>query len=916
MLSAAEKINLTSYWRPPFVLGSPVVRRWNPDLTPLDIIAEYTDLPDNFFEDGEIVINGRVLNRMEWDSKVSAGSEISFHIPMQGGGSGKKITAVVAAVALATVTYGISSGTLLTTTSATIGSSLGISSAAGAALLAGGTAIVGALVLSALSGPPVSRGGTRTDSGNLNDTSKGVNILGKASLEGNVLEPNAPIPRVLGQHRMYPPFVCEPLTEVIDQDEITTGIMALSGPHEITDMRIGNAAITSGTTDSDISLEVFDGKEGSTPIEIPQRYSRTFNISVEMTSHNTDPEDQASYAGSIPLWHSMTSAKAPDEVWVHLIMSGLFDQTDTSLLFRTPFRMRMRKKGETDWRYLPEFHYKDGTQKNKRLQVKIFFEAPPVGIPIPPSASGFVEARKKSPGQDVDPIGVDYEADPYFSLGTGNDYLVTGTSGTTNLYATHILNNEVRIFLDPAEWEEGAYDIEIKRGAAFLDSDYATATYTYDGSILDFFATQDSGELPYSREKLIDRFQLVRCVSVKNHSPISTGNLALIKISARNRAVERFSILAGAVMPVYSGGNWNTMDISRNPADQYLHVLKDIYNSDAIPEEIIDMDTIEEWHERCDTMGFYSDIVAEGNNTGEILRLIASCGYGRPYQSEVWGVVQDYDRSAEDPVQLFSPRNSSSLVWKKPFGRIPAGFRINYNDEDYDYQAKQVNVYLAGAIEGDGRIEQTTYEGITNKKKVIQRARFDLLQATHRAAIYSLTAPAENLRCRKGSLVLVDHESLNKVYGSARIKAVLKNQDGDIYGIQIDEKIKVIEDEVFSNITSVLEITSMADAGTQMAVIIRRTSGDFSTHALKASNGTSQVIEFETPIPVQLTVGSFFDKGNIPEIQAGCLVTFGELNTERKRFIVSNIESSTGLNASVTLINEAPEIWENFDDYT
>jgi hypothetical protein len=302
-------------------------------------------------------------------------------------------------------------------------------------------------------------------------------------------------------------------------------------------------------------------------------------------------------------------------------------------------------------------------------------------------------------------------------------------------------------------------------------------------------------------------------------------------------------------------------------------------------------------------------MVVEQASVADTQRIIASCGYARPYNSEKWGVIQDYDRSAETPIQIFSPRNSNGLSWKKAFARMPAGFRINYADRNYGFGNRQVTVYRNGAPESDARIEQTTYDGLTDQTKVIQRAMFDLKQAQLRSAFYAITVNTEALRCRKGSLVGVNHDILAKHKGSGRIVETVVNGSNEITDIVLDSDINVINNEYMNEIANLSATDNLPDTGVKTAFSVVRTNGQISVHPVSNSNGKTNVLTLETPVADSLTAGSFFDKGNIPEIATGCLVVVGDVEKQYKRMIVTEIESGPDMTASLTLVDEAPEIW-------
>ncbi len=300
MLSAAQKDGkVIAVYREPFQLGSPIVETWEPGMNVRQIIDRMKCVPADFEEAGGIVmINGKEVPAARWQyvrpkaSKSNKPVAITFHMPLKGGGGGgfKKIFALIAALALSVVTAGI----------AALGiPALGIAAGSTAAkLVAAGIGLVGSLAINALTAQPVR---SQTASASQSETSAS---LDPASVSGNLLQQNAPIPRVIGKRQIYPPFLVEPLLEIVGQNEFVHAIYGLAGPHHATNFRLGNAAIDiANDGDADLNIQYFDGLPESAPLIYPQRYSRTFQYGTEVSVHGTAPTDQSQYAGPPPVWH-------------------------------------------------------------------------------------------------------------------------------------------------------------------------------------------------------------------------------------------------------------------------------------------------------------------------------------------------------------------------------------------------------------------------------------------------------------------------------------------------------------------------------------------------------------------------------------------------------------------------------------
>lgn len=1218
MFSTPQEGKVLAIWREPFKLGSPTVEHWEPGLTVAQIVSRMTCLPPEFSVDGAVSINGEIIPREFWTvvrpkaHSVKKPVGITFQMPVHGGegkGGIKSIFAIVAALAITVASAGAAAGSLAPL--------LGEAFAAGtfgAKALAAGISLVGSLVVGALSSTPA-RSAAENDPGGAS--------LDAAAVSGNVLEQNVALPRVIGTRRIFPPFLAEPITEIIAQDEYISAIYGLAGPHKIEDLRLGQASVSLTDLDTDLTIEVSDGLPGN-KITIPARYGRTFNISTEMSVHGTDPTNLAVFAPPTPVFHGMSTAEGPDEAWIHLLLFGLGLQ-DGSASLRIPFRVRMRRRGDASWRYLPELHYMDNTQSQRRFQIKFRFGEDFIGLPpIPPTNRGFVEARKVVPGQNVLPNGVQWDCDPYFSTAAGNDIYRSDTFNTTNVRRITLEADTVTVYLTEADWPSGIYDIEIIRGSPFRNDQFTSNSYVYSGNILDFYGTRASGLLPMSREGLLDRVTLTRIVSIRRQPPINQQNLAMIYLTARNRSVNNLSVKAsgyvkdwgigddwkfsstiatvnswravawspslglfvavsesgtgnrvmsspdginwtlrtsaadaswqglawspslglfvavgdsgttscvmtspnginwtirtgaaalswravtwspslGLFVAVASSGTgnrvmtstngtswtartsaanndwravtwspelslfvavaitgtgnrvmtspngitwtarnaaadvswrgvawspplelfvavstdgtnrvmtspdgitwtlrkaatddvnyigviwspelslfvavgatngdnrmmtssngidwqississpdtnfisvawsstlsmfvavgggttgansaaywkgdvgWNYLTTTSNPAPHYRDILSGLLNLDPLPDDLHDDASLIDWRADCITKDYTCDLIAEGVGIAELLRIVASCGYARPYQSEIWGVIKDYDRSGEQPVQIFSYRNMQSFKWMKAFPRLPAGLRCNYKDDEFEYSGKQIVVYRQGSDESDGRTEQISYTGLVSRAKIIKRAQFDLLQGEHRSAIYNWSAPAEAIVCRRGSLVGVNHDVIQRHYGAARIASIVLNGGGALTSITLDSRVDVKNSLDMHAVTDMHAVVDMHEVGLNTAIAVRRTTGATTIHRVSNVAGETDTLTFSPAIANPVGSSSIYDSGTVYEIDEGCLITVGILGEEYSRFIVSDIQPGKNLTSTITAVNEAPQIWSNF----
>jgi hypothetical protein len=408
--------------------------------------------------------------------------------------------------------------------------------------------------------------------------------------------------------------------------------------------------------------------------------------------------------------------------------------------------------------------------------------------------------------------------------------------------------------------------------------------------------------IPATRKGLAESVYLMRVVSIWNEHPLPQAGLATIAIRARNRRVENVSTIASSYVKDWDGTGWNTWSTTSNPAAHYVDVLCGRQNLDPLPDDLRDDAGLVEWRTLCATNSWTVDAVVDDMRTQDVLQLIASCGYARPYQSEIYGVTIDRDTSAETPVQVFSPRNMRDFRWERAFARLPDGFVVGYRDAADDYNDVQTIVYREGYSGGDtGILESVNYAGLVDEEKVRTRAKFDLDQSTDRSIFYHFDAPIEAIVCRRGSLVGLQHDVLAKRTGSARIKRKVLS-GSNITGLVLDSTVPVANEPDIHATTDLHAVTDIHRLGLKTGMVIRHSDGTVSTHQISTASAETDTVTLTTPVA---------DSGEIDDLVStdyrnGSLVVVGDLGSEYKRMLVSNISPAADLSFSLTLVDEAP----------
>lgn len=877
-------------------LDMPQVRYLPEGLTLAELKARMTVLPPDFDARGVICINGRRAPKESWNlirPKAQHNGmvvEITFHAPPMGGGGkegGKNILAIVAGIALTAITGFIAGGGLA--------SKLGLSAklfgsgTIGATLAAAGVSLIGSLLISSLVPPPVI------------PTGKTLSNPGPASAEGNVLEPNGPIPRVIGERKVFPPLACEPFTYFDGPDEIVEAIYVLNGPHQIEDIRVGAAAIEGL---SNVEFETREGWPGDLPLSMIRRQARSEIIQSELRSYAVSASDgrtlespTGDFAAALPQPIALATREEPDEQLLQLIFpGGINKNASDSDYLRIPLRLRLRQVGSSTWIDLPELHFMAATPRQLRATIKLVWTDDATVSPGAATTEGFVEARIAAPAQTISPPADAWVADAYFDDGSGDTYMNASNLGTTRVSHVTLGRYTAAIYLDTAVFPKGRYEVEIKRGQQVQNSAWASSSYTVSGTVWNLFGYAGTpAVIAQTRNGVSDGVVVLRSVSVWNARPLSGGGLAVVAVRARNRALERVSCIAGGYVRDWDGTDWRNWVVTSNPAPHYRDVLAGWQNLDPVPLPVIDDAGLIAWRSACTSLGYQINALIEDATVDDALRIIAACGYAKPYQSEIWGVIRDYDRSAEAPVQIFTPRNSRSFQWTKAFARLPDGLRINFRDSTRDYDNHQITVFRPGVSNDSARLEQATIEGLVLQSEVIARANYDLATLDQRSVFYSLEAPAEAIICRRGDLVGAQHDALEISSGSARVIDITLDVSGNITALKLDGAVPVrtAATDVLGSADILAEPDILA-LGQRTGAMIRR-AASITVHELGGVTGDTDTLTFAAPIPAT-------------GIDIGTLVSVGPLSSEVKRLIVKDIEPGEDLTATIVMVDEAPGI--------
>ena len=451
----------------------------------------------------------------------------------------------------------------------------------------------------------------------------------------NTARPFAPVPVVLGKHRMVPPLGAATYTEVPEKrqesykedlgDEQYLRLLVVwgYGPLKVRDLKIGETPITDF---QGVHVETREGREGEPDLE-------------------TYPKDVNEQALSIKLeqtdgWISRTTAADADEISIDLTLpQGLarLDDQGKRQTLSVAFDLQYKEVGATEWKRPP-----------------------------------FVETRSRPapvPDPSVPDLYTFLDSGLWGGRATTDSSWETHTVTTSSVTLTSNRSTPARVGYSWHVPQRGQYEVRLRRTTLDRTSD---------------------------REFDVLYWTALR--SFTNEDPIAFGQpLARTAIVIRatdqlHGSVDQLTAVVSSPVLDWNGTAWVEAETS-NPASLYRHVLQGPARANPVPDEQIDLEALQDWHEFCETNGNEYNAVRDFQGSiYDALADIASVGRASPsYADGKWSVV--VDDGQQTPVQHFTPRNSSDFSAERHFEAAPHALRIRFANRNEGWRRDERIVY-------------------------------------------------------------------------------------------------------------------------------------------------------------------------------------------------------------------------------
>lgn len=373
--------------------------------------------------------------------------------------------------------------------------------------------------------------------------------------------------------------------------------------------------------------------------------------------------------------------------------------------------------------------------------------------------------------------------------------------------------------------------------------------------------------------------------SFQNADPVTLPGLCYSVIRVRatdqlNGVLDQINGIVEAEIPMYdpTADDWDTVGYSRNPADIFRFVLTSGQNAKALSAAAVDDTRLAEWWSYCDANSYtFGHVIDYETSVRDLLVQIAQAGRASVSVVDgLWGVVIDNAKSTV--TQHFTPRNSWGFTGSRLFPDQPHALRVRFVNEDAEYQVDERIVYDDGYTSANATLfESMELTGVQNADHAYKLAREYLAIVRLRPELFEFQTDLEHLICVRGDRIRLSHDVPKIGTAFGRVKSVTVT--GSDQELTLDQEV------------------TMADA-LDHVVRFRLADGTDVLRNVLYVPGTTTTIGLN-PADIDTTA---------PEV--GDLFMFGVLGSETLDLIVHAIDPADDMNATITALPYAPEVFD------
>ncbi len=709
------------------------------------------------------------------------------------------------------------------------------------------------------------------------------------SAPSNRLNPYGPIPSLLGKYRIYPPYAARPYTENIGDDQYLRMLFNLgTGRIDVSEVKLGETLLSAYR---DYEMEIIPGEPGVV------KNSSLFPGDIYQ-------DDLSVLLRNADGWHVETTQNNVVAISTDItFMRGLieFDAYGNRVGRTVQLELQYSEAGAGDWK---------GALNGVSIGVQNF-ELDGRYVPQTPWYGGeqyygyhLVVVNKATGGVGViygqshwDPDRTDlFPECPAWACPLARIvvYMTTGEYSET-WYMPHLY--DVR----PAEFvSAGYFAVSWTSGARFMSAGAGTVktdVYTVGGCTTSMVRRTFYFPVPRGRydvrlcrytgdagsDQIYDEVTWTALRSYQVGAPVLEPGISMLAL--KMRATEQLSGIINDLNAIghvvcldYDSGQdtWVERPTS-NLASLYRYVLQGPANKRPLTDAQIDIDTLEQWHERCRVNGWtFNHYIDYKGSVDDTLAMVAAAGRAsRSYVDGKYSVVMD--RPQTNIAQHFTPRNTWGYKYNKTFQEPPHGYRVKFRNADAGYKEDERIVYDDGYSETNATlIEEFIIPGIVTADLAYKHGRYHIAARRLRPETHTFYTDFEHLTCTRGDLVKFASDVILAGLGYGRVKSY--TDDGvNVLAITVDEELSM-------------------ETGKMYNFRIRKHDG--SSHAVRLVTvpGTHKTFTVDSLLPVALAPDD------------GALFMYGEAEEEAIDVLVLKILPGKDLTAHLTCIPAAPEV--------
>ena len=682
----------------------------------------------------EIVIyyNSRLLKVAEWDIICPIpGDIINIETVVSGGDGSNPIATILSIIVmiyapyLAYGLYGAMGGTM--TAAAFAASSVGMAMAAA-------IAITGNMIISALFKPSLAS----SASGSIDSVSPTYSLSGGS----NKVRPYAPLPVLMGSHRIFPDYGAKPYTEFVGDDQYLYQVFNFGiGNVTLSDLRIGDTLLSSY---SDVTIVVAEngvlaGFWGN--VDTSEGASLTYDTGWVIRTTSIDTVQISVDIGSTLYSVDKKGRIAQNTVNMEIEYSPIGQNNwqpfiPTGLTAVTQYWSR----GYWDNTISDPYYDSEGLYVHGEVISSTWIQV---------SYDTNVSPAAHTKGGD----GGDGTIWRYIPVGTfphpSNNY----ASNTSTLSLSGQSSKPLRRTISRSV-ASGQYDVRVRR----TSPDDADTSHQSSTEWLGIRSYQE-GVADYTNQTVIG-------IKIK-----ASGQL--------NGALEQLSALGVKPTWVWDGLSWD-FTTTTNPAWWYLNLARGLRDSagkilygGGLEDNQIDIDGIKAWAIFCDANNLnFSAVFDQPTPLADALQTIARCGFASiSWATGKLGVV--WDAPDQPHVMVFGMANICKGSFEVSYitDNLADEIVVNYNDRYNNWESSQVRVTVPGTAGTPIKTSSIDLMGCTTNAHAAKFANALAAQQYYRRRTITWETDLEGFVCQRGDVVILSHDLTQWGY-SGRLMSV------------------------------------------------------------------------------------------------------------------------------------------------